>query len=98
MKTSKAPEFKDFWEAYPLHKAKQEAERAWGRLSVSDRKAALAALPSYRESCQRTGVAYKYPQGWLNGRRWEDEYEDAPAPKEESHEPSDIQPLSMEIW
>lgn len=75
---SKAPTFDDFWKAYPLHKGKIEAERAWNRLSAGDKHKALAGVPAYRLYCEQTGVAIKYPQGWLNGRRWEDEYEETP--------------------
>ena len=76
MGRSKAPEFKDFWEAYPLHKGKRDAELAWNRLSAGDKQKALAGIARYREYIAQTGMNIKYPQGWLNGRRWEDEYED----------------------
>lgn len=78
MGRSKAPEFKDFWNAYPLHRGKVDAEKAWNRLSAGDRQKALAGLPRYRDYIRRSGTAVKYAQGWLNGRRWEDE-EDEPA-------------------
>lgn len=73
---NKAPSFDEFWAAYPLHKARKQAEQAWQRLSAGDRRAALAALPAYRQDCLRQGIAFKYAQGWLNGRRWEDEVSD----------------------
>lgn len=76
MAMSKAPSFDDFWRAYPLHKAKVQAERAWNRLTARDKQKALASLPVYRKYCLQKGIAYKYAQGWLNDRRWEDEYED----------------------
>lgn len=73
---SKSPTFDDFWKAYPLHRGKLDAEKAWARLSATDKQKALAALPRYREYLQQTGTNIKYPQGWLNGRRWEDEYDE----------------------
>ena len=76
MGRTKTPEFSDFWKAFPLHKGKVEAQRAWNRLSAGDKQKALAAIPRYRVYCEQTGTNIKYPQGWLNGHRWEDEYED----------------------
>ena len=78
MGRTKAPNFDEFWKAYPLHKGKIDAERAWNRMSAGDKQKALAGVPAYRLYCEQTGVAVKYPQGWLNGRRWEDEYEETP--------------------
>lgn len=75
MGRTKAPSFDDFWKAYPLHKGKIDAEKAWNRLSAGDKQKALAGIPRYREFIQQTGTNIKYPQGWLNGRRWEDEME-----------------------
>ena len=72
---NKAPEFKDFWKAYPLHKARKQAEQAWSRLSARDKRAAIAALPAYTCDCLQRGAAFKYAHGWINGRRWEDELE-----------------------
>ena len=73
MGRSKAPDFDVFWKAYPVHKDKPGAERAWSRLSASDKSRAVAGIPAYREECLRTGVAMCYGQGYLNRRRWEDE-------------------------
>lgn len=97
---SKAPSFDDFWKAYPLHRGKLDAEKAWARLSDTDKQKALAALPRYREYLQQTGTNIKYPQGWLNGHRWEDEY-DEPATKTEQSTtpPATADTLSdMETW
>lgn len=99
MPRSKAPEFKDFWRAYPLHRGKVDAEKAWARLSATDKSKALAALPRYREYIRQTGINIKYPQGWLNGHRWEDEYDDEERPADV---PAVTPPVSdaceMEIW
>lgn len=72
-KSNDTPTFADFWAAYPVHKDRKRAEQAWQRLTASDRQAAIAALPGYVADCQQNGIQYKYAQGWLNGRRWEDE-------------------------
>lgn len=72
---NKAPTFKEFWKAYPLHKDRLRAEKAWLRMTAADKAAAIAALPAYTADCRQRGVAFQYAQGWLNGRRWEDEIE-----------------------
>ena len=74
-KATEAPAFDEFWALYPVHKDRKRAEQAWQRLTAGDRRAALAALPGYTRDCQQQGIQFKYAQGWLNGRRWEDELE-----------------------
>lgn len=78
------PDFKTFWDLYGLKRERIGAENAWMRLSVKDRRAAIAGIAAYREECLRSGVAMKYAQGYLNHRRWEDEPAPVPAgcPKE----------------
>jgi len=89
--------FDVFWKKYPLHTAMGPAERAWNRLSAKDRRDAYAAIDRYVEHCRQTGIAFKYPDGWLNDRRWTDEYDDA------GNEPADKAcaddaPSEMELW
>lgn len=79
MGRNKAPEFDVFWKAYPVHKDKPGAERAWNRLTASARSKAVAGIPAYREECLRTGVAMCYGQGYLVHRRWEDEPSSEPS-------------------
>lgn len=69
-KKNTLPDFDTFWDAYPLHKGKQEAMAAWRRLSADDKAKALAVLPRYRDDCLRQGISFKYAQGWLNKRRF----------------------------
>lgn len=90
--------FKEFWERYPLHRAKGPAERAWNRLSARDRRAAYDGIDRYREACERTGVAFKYAQGWLNDRRWEDEYDDDTPAAAKAATAEEPLPQSMDIW
>lgn len=74
---NKTPTFDDFWRVYPLKKGKEDAEKkAWNRLTAAEKRKAVAAVPLYIDDCRRSGIdRYKYPQGWLNGKRWQD-YED----------------------
>lgn len=72
--------FAEFWKAYPLHKAKPTALKAFGKLKP-DRvllNAILAALSVQKQSSQWTrdgGQYIPHPATWLNQRRWEDEKE-----------------------
>ena len=72
---SRVPTFKKFWQAYPIHRDRLRAEKAWYRMTADDKAAAIAALPAYVRDCRQLGMPYQYAQGWLNGRRWEDEKE-----------------------
>lgn len=76
----KIPTFEEFWKQYPVHKNKMRAKAAWERLSARDKRYALAGLQAYVEECRRSGVAFKYAQGWLNDRRWEDELGESTTP------------------
>ena len=69
------PRFEDFWAAYPRHKAKEDARRAWNRLRLSPDviETILADLPS-RATTDRSWIDgyVPNPATYLNGRRWED--------------------------
>ncbi len=67
-------DFDTFWNAYALKRDKMAAERAWKRLSAKDQRAALDGIGAYRTACQRDGIRMCYPQGYLNGHRWEDDF------------------------
>lgn len=69
----KAPDFKAFWDAYGLKRDRMTAERVWQRLTAKERRAAVAGIPAYRESCRLQGIAMMYGQGYLSHRRWEDD-------------------------
>ena len=68
-----APTFQEFWDAYGYKKSRKEAERTWKGLSAGSKRAALAAVPAYLADIAKTKTQQKHAQGWLNGRRWEDE-------------------------
>ena len=91
---AKAPDFKAFWDAYALKRDRMAAERVWDRLSARDRRAAVAGIPAYRESCLRQGIAMMYGQGYLSHRRWEDEAEEPVIETLPDLEPFD----GMDIW
>lgn len=67
--------FDEFWAAYPIKQGKKEARAAWKKIRDLDEQ-----FPAILEAAKATAVLHsvgnrkiKYPQGWLNGRRWEDE-------------------------
>ena len=75
-------EFARFWERYPRKAGKERARKAFERLSPGNELLGimLCALDRQRHSrdWQRDGGQYiPYPASWLNGRRWEDEEEQA---------------------
>jgi len=72
-------EFQKFWDTYGLKRDRVAAERAWRKLSKSDRRAALDGISRYRADCEARGISRMYAQGYLNHRRWEDEADTDPA-------------------
>lgn len=73
------PTFQNFWDAYDLKRDRLRAERAWNRLSANDKRDAVARIAAYREDCDRRGVSRMYAQGYLNNRRWEDDFSSSSA-------------------
>lgn len=72
--------FEEFWALYPKSAGKQEAIKAWAKLGPEDRQRATAAVPAYAAAMVGKDPSFiKFAQGWLNGRRWEDQVQ-APAP------------------
>lgn len=77
-----APGFLEFWAAYPKHKGRKDAEKAWNRLTPD---AALQqqiqdALIWQKRSpdwVKDGGQFVPFPATYLNNRRWEDEPVDA---------------------
>jgi hypothetical protein len=80
-----------FYAAYPRKKGPSKAQAAWTKLCPD---AALetkirAALEIQKQEWLRDGTLAKhipYPASWLNGKRWEDEVEDAAVARRENSE------------
>ena len=51
---SRTPTFKEFWAAYPVHKRRIDAERAWKRMTVKDKLAAMDGIAAYRDDITKT--------------------------------------------
>ena len=74
--------FDKFWACYPRHTAKQDAKRAFIKVSPDDAllETMLTAIQRQKQTDQWSDPRYiPHPATWLNGRRWEDE---ASAPKQ----------------
>ena len=77
--------FQSFWEAYPKHKGKEPARKAFRKLKATDEllETILSAVEREKRSDQwkrDNGQYIPYPATWLNQRRWEDEPDGEPDP------------------
>jgi hypothetical protein len=81
LKGWKCETFMEFWDAFNFKKGKAEAADAWleieslGRSLASEIIAAARAEAKRRPGLIEKGRSPKWAQGWLSGRRWEDEDE-----------------------
>ena len=78
--------FQDFYSLYPRKMARKDAERAWNRLTPTQQKECLEALPNYLKywKIKETQKDYiPYPASFLNQERWTDELDLEPNKKPE---------------
>ena len=93
--------FDSFWLAYPKKSAKQDAKKAWARLKVDEELFAAImdglnrAIPS-RQWCESNGKYIPNPATFLNGARWEDEYEQYYKPKQQSFAMNKLEMMARE--
>ena len=76
--------FDQFWAAYPKKTAKPDAIKAYGKIKPDEALLAqiLSAIQKQKQTAQWQedgGRFVPYPATWLNGHRWEDEVQAAPA-------------------
>lgn len=71
------PDFDRFWAVYPRLEAKKDALKAWPaavKAVKGDVDKIIAAAERYRDRRRGQDPQHtKYPAGWLNGERWNDE-------------------------
>ena len=70
--------FDIFYKAYPKHKGKEAAKKAWEKIKPDDNllQVILKSLESFKKSKQwqkDKGEFIPHPATWLNNKRWEDE-------------------------
>jgi len=71
-KTAYPDGFEAFWAAYPKKRGKAKAAERWGRMSVTERDEAMAAIGVYmRDKKARDGFVQQ-ADTYLNKRTWED--------------------------
>jgi len=72
--------FTEFWQLYPTKRDKVKAQKAFNKLSEKDQREAIEGVKREIAHRQKMAIAkewmpnWSYAQGWINGRRWEDEY------------------------
>lgn len=68
-------DFERWYAAYPVHKARGDAEKAWAQVLAdgADPAALTAAAERYRTDPQVIRGYGKYPAGWLRAKCWLDE-------------------------
>ena len=71
---NKAPTFEEFWNAYGLKRDRIAAERSWNKLNTKDKRAAIMGISAYKQDCEQRGISRMYGQGYINHRRWEDDF------------------------
>lgn len=76
------PDFSAFYAAYPLHKARASAERAWNQaIKKAEPAVIVAAAASYAQGRRGQNPKYTaYPASWLRADRWLDEPDRSPEP------------------
>lgn len=72
--------FSEFWEKWPHKIGKDNAQKAWGKLSEANRELAISALPSWLPWWRRQNpdANHIHASTYLNQKRWQDETSPAP--------------------
>jgi hypothetical protein len=71
-------QFNDFWAVYPRKKGKGQARKAFEKaIAKTDLETILAGVAAYVDNVDMSDPQFiAHPSTWLNGERWEDEYEE----------------------
>lgn len=89
--------FDEFYRAYPRHKARGQAEKAWDKaVKHTDPAVIVAGAIQFRQWCQADDKEAKfipYPATWLNAKSWLDERD----PEKQTNMQAHIA-LVRELW
>jgi hypothetical protein len=82
--------FEQFWETFGYKSGKAEAADAWLDLKVDEESVMAILAGAAKEAQARPGLLQqgrtpKMAQGWLSGRRWEDEHSCPSRPSQHSN-------------
>ena len=71
--------FEQFWDAFSYKKGREGALQSWRRIAMTDELFATILEGARREAANRQAVVARgltpiYAQGWLTGKRWQDEH------------------------
>lgn len=69
--------FDAFWEIWPNKTAKDRARKAWGAMSVENKRAAFSAVRAgwfEKWRASKPDANPIHPASFLNGKRWQDEF------------------------
>lgn len=66
-------DFEYFWGDYGYKKDRKSAERAWKKLSASEKRKAVDYIPAYKQDCISHNREMRYPATYLNQATWENE-------------------------
>lgn len=67
--------FDQFYETYGYKMDRQQALKAWEKLSAADQIRAYEAIPAYNHYLLKNGhIQRLYPASYLNGRKFENDY------------------------
>ena len=71
-----AGHFQRFWDAFDLKADRKTCEPLFAKMvkSGADPELIIERAAVYSAACRETDTKQKYPQGWLNAERWNDEH------------------------
>lgn len=80
VKNKYSKEFEQFYKDYPRHRNKPRAYKAWLKINPDEtlRKKIMGGVDTFKKYIAIKNVEEKYipyPEKWLNGTQWEDDYD-----------------------
>ena len=70
--------FDEFWSLYNYRIAKKAARKAWEKLTEHEKQEVMSCLPRRNLTDKQWLSGFKmHPATFLNGERWEDEFDTA---------------------
>lgn len=66
--------FDSFWKLYSYKVGKVTAEKAWKKLSKTDKLKAIKSIKPYNSYLRRKGIEKAYAATYINKRRFDDEF------------------------